>query len=67
MLRTACVKVCPVCGSSELYYETGGFVGYIYHCKRCGYLGAFVLEANEKLRRELEESYLLTHPEGETA
>lgn len=61
MFGSECVKICPVCGSTELYYELGGYMGYIYHCKKCGYTGAFVLEANEKLRRELERKYDSTH------
>ena len=36
--------ICPDCGSDELYYESGLLSGYIYHCKRCDYVGAFVIE-----------------------
>jgi transposase-like protein len=61
MLRPTCVKICPVCASSELYYELGGYMGYIYHCKKCGYSGPFVIEANEKLREELKKEYNSTH------
>lgn len=35
---------CPKCGSPDLYYEAGLVTGYKYHCKRCGYIGAFVIE-----------------------
>ena len=31
-------EVCPVCGSSELYLEAGGYTGKLYHCKNCDYL-----------------------------
>jgi len=35
---------CPSCGSSDLYYENAMITGYIYHCKKCDYIGAFVIE-----------------------
>jgi ribosomal protein L37AE/L43A len=38
---------CPRCGSTEVYVETGGYTGNIYHCKKCGYRGALVLEVEE--------------------
>lgn len=49
--------VCPVCASSEIYYEVGGSTGKIYHCKNCGYVGAFILEANEKMIEAIKEEY----------
>ncbi|MDD2439521.1 MAG: hypothetical protein PHD41_04775 [Methanosarcinaceae archaeon] len=51
------VKVCPVCGNSELYYEAGGYGGKVYHCKACGYIGAFVVEANEELLENIKRKY----------
>ena len=30
-------EVCPICGSTDLYYEAGGYTGKIYHCKVCDY------------------------------
>ena len=38
------VLVCPQCGSADLYYEAALITGYKYHCKKCGYIGAFVIE-----------------------
>ena len=38
------VLLCPQCLSSDLYYEAGMITGQKYHCKRCGYIGSFVLE-----------------------
>jgi transposase-like protein len=35
---------CPNCGSADLYYEAGLITGYKYHCKKCHYIGAFVVE-----------------------
>ena len=47
--------VCPVCGDSELYYEGGGYMGKMYHCKNCNYIGAFVVEANEEMIEAIKE------------
>jgi predicted RNA-binding Zn-ribbon protein involved in translation (DUF1610 family) len=41
---TRTVLTCPQCGSADLYYEAGLITGYKYHCKNCGYIGAFVIE-----------------------
>ncbi len=35
---------CPQCHGTDLYYEAGLITGYKYHCKRCNYVGAFVIE-----------------------
>lgn len=51
------VEVCPVCGSSELYYETGGYIGKVYHCKDCNYIGALVVEADEEMVEAIKEEY----------
>lgn len=50
------IQVCPVCGSMELYYEAGGVEG-LYHCKNCGYIGSFIVEANEEMARLIREEY----------
>jgi transposase-like protein len=42
------VLTCPQCGSADLYYETGLITGYKYHCKKCNYIGAFVIEKDMK-------------------
>jgi hypothetical protein len=49
--------ICPVCGSPDLYYETGGFTGNTYHCKRCDYIGPLVVEADEEMAKTLREDY----------
>lgn len=49
--------MCPVCGNPDIYYEAGGFTGAVYRCKECGYIGAFVIEANEEMIREIKENY----------
>ena len=38
------ILTCPQCGSADLYYETGLITGYKYHCKKCQYVGSFVIE-----------------------
>ncbi|AKB82523.1 hypothetical protein MSBR3_1945 [Methanosarcina barkeri 3] len=52
------IEVCPVCGNADLYYEVGGYAGAVYHCKECGYVGAFVIEANEEMIEKIRENYL---------
>jgi predicted RNA-binding Zn-ribbon protein involved in translation (DUF1610 family) len=42
--KTVTTTICPDCGSSEMYYEAGLITGYVYHCKKCDYVGSFVLE-----------------------
>ncbi|AEH61261.1 hypothetical protein Mzhil_1417 [Methanosalsum zhilinae DSM 4017] len=51
------IKVCPVCGNSDLYYEAGGYMGMVYHCKNCGYIGSLVVEANEEMIKKIKEDY----------
>lgn len=50
-------EVCPVCGSSDLYYETGGYTGEKYHCKNCGYIGPLVVEADGEMVKAIKEDY----------
>lgn len=50
-------EVCPVCGSSELYLEAGGYTGKIYHCKNCDYIGALLVEADGEMARAIREDY----------
>jgi len=59
MIMTAkpLLEVCPICGSSDLYYETGGYTGKRYHCKNCGYIGPLVVEADEEMAKAIREDY----------
>ncbi|MBN2110420.1 MAG: hypothetical protein JW705_04945 [Methanosarcinaceae archaeon] len=50
------MKVCPVCGSDDLYYEAGGVEG-LYHCKYCGYIGSFVIDANKEMAKLIRKEY----------
>lgn len=50
-------EICPVCGSSELYYEVGGYVGKVYHCKDCNYIGALIIEADSNMIRAIREEH----------
>ncbi len=38
------IKICPKCGSTEIYAVAGGVFGESYHCEDCGYTGALVVE-----------------------
>jgi hypothetical protein len=29
----------------------------VYHCKECGYVGAFIIEANEEMIEKIKEKY----------
>jgi DNA-directed RNA polymerase subunit M/transcription elongation factor TFIIS len=50
------VLTCPQCGSADLYYEAALITGYKYHCKRCNYIGAFVVEKVVEERTDDDES-----------
>jgi transposase-like protein len=51
------LEVCPVCGSGDLYLEAGGYTGKNYRCKRCDYMGAFIVEADEEMAKAIKEDY----------
>jgi len=53
--RTIRVLTCPQCGSADLYYENALITGYKYHCKKCGYIGAFVIEKRIEEDEEAEK------------
>ncbi|MCX8202116.1 MAG: hypothetical protein N3H84_08475 [Candidatus Caldarchaeum sp.] len=40
----AAVQVCPACGKAELDLYLGGYLGKIFICRACGYIGALVIE-----------------------
>ncbi len=42
--KTRKILTCPQCGSVEIYYEAGMMTGAKYHCQKCDYIGAFVIE-----------------------
>jgi predicted RNA-binding Zn-ribbon protein involved in translation (DUF1610 family) len=45
-------QICPECGNDELYYEGGFMTGHVYHCKRCDYVGSFILEKELDLKED---------------
>ncbi len=49
------VLECPKCGGTDLYYEAGMVTGHKYHCKRCGYIGVFVIERDVEASPERED------------
>jgi hypothetical protein len=57
MTHEKILEVCPVCGSSDLYLEAGGYTGKLYRCKRCDYMGALIVEADEEMARAIREDY----------
>lgn len=57
MMQDKIREVCPVCGSSELYLEAGGYTGKLYHCKKCDYMGALIVEADEEMARAIRDDY----------
>ena len=46
------ILVCPVCNSTEIELDTGGFTGK-YFCKKCGYVGSYILEMTEGEYKEM--------------
>ncbi len=49
------VLVCPICGSTEIELDSGGYTGK-YYCKNCGYVGSFIIEMTESEYEELKKS-----------
>ena len=55
--RPRTMMICPHCGGTDLYIESGQITGYKYHCKHCQYVGAFVIEKDvDEFIEEAEES-----------
>ena len=50
--------ICPQCGNADLYVEVGGVLGDKYHCKKCTYIGNFVIEGEEDMIDEIKEGHL---------
>jgi len=57
-MKEKTTKVCPICGSAKLYYEVGGKIGFVYHCKNCDYIGSLIVEANEEMAQALKNLFL---------
>ena len=41
------IKVCPMCGSTQIHYIAGMMTGEKYQCENCGYIGSVILEIDE--------------------
>ncbi len=54
------IKICPVCGSTRIYYVAGMITGEKYRCEDCGYEGSLIMEIDE----EEYEEYLKKIREG---
>ena len=37
-------KFCPVCGAEGMTTYLGGYIGTLYRCPRCNYIGPVVIE-----------------------
>jgi tRNA(Ile2) C34 agmatinyltransferase TiaS len=48
-------NICPQCGGADMYIESGGIMGSIYHCKKCTYVGSFIIEGDDDLAKEIKE------------
>ncbi|MEM0350140.1 MAG: hypothetical protein QXE96_02280 [Candidatus Caldarchaeum sp.] len=44
MTREKSVQLCPVCKKTGLDLYLGGYLGKMYFCRSCGYVGALVIE-----------------------
>ncbi|MEM4280692.1 MAG: hypothetical protein QW470_01525 [Candidatus Caldarchaeum sp.] len=42
------VQVCPVCRKTTLDLYLGGYLGKVYRCVSCGYVGSFIVEMDEE-------------------
>ena len=53
------LKVCPICGSTRIYYVAGMITGEKYRCENCGYIGSLIVEVSEdeyeEFLREIKE------------
>jgi len=67
------ILVCPVCKSSDVVLDVGGYTGK-YMCKNCGYVGIALemtegefeqLEKSEKIAKEMPESKSKKHEDEE--
>ncbi len=37
-------RFCPVCGTEGMTTYLGGYIGTLYRCSRCNYIGPVVIE-----------------------
>ena len=55
-------KMCPKCGSTDIFYARGlAQLWSIWECRHCGYYGAFIIEDGE-LSKKLQEEYTKKYP-----
>ena len=45
-------KICPVCKSDEVFPFMGFSLGMRFECKKCGYVGVFVIEKERRAQRK---------------
>ncbi|MEM3096946.1 MAG: TFIIB-type zinc ribbon-containing protein [Nitrososphaerota archaeon] len=50
------MEICPICKRAQLTLHLGGYLGKVYRCSNCDYVGPVVIEmAAEDYRRMLRE------------
>ncbi|MDW8360014.1 MAG: hypothetical protein RMK31_05455 [Candidatus Caldarchaeum sp.] len=59
-MKKRVVQVCPVCKKTDIDLHLGGYLGIVYRCGSCGYVGSLVVEMDV-------EDYLamLKHGDGQ--
>jgi len=40
------MRRCLICGSEEVFLWLGGYIGSLYQCADCGYVGPIVIETD---------------------
>lgn len=51
------VQLCPACRSKDISLFLGGYVGKVYSCASCGYVGPVVIEVDSaEVLEMLEEA-----------
>ncbi|MCX8200675.1 MAG: hypothetical protein N3H84_01015 [Candidatus Caldarchaeum sp.] len=45
------LQICPICGKPEIDLYLGGYLGKLYVCRKCGYIGALVMEIEVENRK----------------
>jgi hypothetical protein len=39
---------CPICRSTDIYWDARGLYSTLYYCRQCNYQGALILECYEE-------------------
>ncbi|HID43343.1 MAG TPA: TFIIB-type zinc ribbon-containing protein [Archaeoglobaceae archaeon] len=58
------ILVCPVCKSSDIALDTGGYTGK-YICKDCGYIGIAIEMSEGEYEKLVESEKIAKEPKRE--